>query len=142
MLHKYYISCYDELTSGAAGSLPGIFPQHLLKVAVASRFKPSAGYTEDPSVTTPQLWYLHSVLSRNRTVIDAESLDFLYLILVSDTPVQSLTHKAALFVWICFNTPLPAQLVSLGNDPHHHPPDPGFKIASYPQTNSQVGISK
>lgn len=86
MSHKYYISCYDELTSGAAGSLPGIFPQQL-KVAVASRFKPSAGYIEDPSVTTPQLWYLHSVLSRNRTVTDAESLDFLYLKLVSDTPV-------------------------------------------------------
>lgn len=87
MSHKYYIGCYDELNSGAAGSLPGIFPQQLLKVAVASRFKPSAGYTEDPSVTTSQLWYLHSVLFRNRAAIDAELLDFLYLILVSDTPV-------------------------------------------------------
>lgn len=38
-------------------------------------------------------------------------------------------HKPALFVWICFNTPLWAQLVSLGNVPYHHPSDPGSKIA-------------
>lgn len=52
------------------------------------------------------------------------------------------SHKAALFAWFGFNTPLSAQLASLGNISHHHPPDPGFKIASYPQTNTQEGISK
>lgn len=87
MSHKYYISCYGELTSGAGGSLPGIFPQQLRKVAAASRFKPSAGYTKGSSAITSQLWYLHSVLFPNRTVTHTELLDCFYLILVFDAPV-------------------------------------------------------
>lgn len=72
---------------GPGGSLPGIFPQQLPKVAAASRFKPSAGCTKGSSAITSQLWYLHSVLFRNRTVTHTELLDCFYLILVFDAPV-------------------------------------------------------
>lgn len=112
--------------------------------------KLSAGYTEDSSVIISQLWCLHSVLFQKGTVTHPELLDVLGFwgfrhILQSHwylTWLYNPSHKAALFVWFCFNTPLSAQLASLGNDSHHHPPDPGFKITSYPQTNTQEGISK
>lgn len=104
---------------------------------------------EDSSVIT-SIWCLHSGLFQKETGTHPELLDapeflgfrhFLwshwYL-----TWLYNPSHKAALFLWFCFNTPLSAQLASLGNVSHHHPPDPGFKIASYPQTNTQEGISK
>lgn len=58
-------------------------------------------------------------------------VDFSVSVMQTDTTVSP-RHKPALFVWICFNTRLWAHLVSLGIVPchHHHPPDPGFKIAS------------
>lgn len=122
-------------------------PQQLL---LRQALKLSAGYTEDSSVITSQLWYLCSVLFRKGTVTHPELPDVLGFwgfghILQSHWYLMWLynpLHKAALFVWFCFNTPLSAQLASLGNVFHHHPPDPGFKITSYPQTNTQGGISK
>lgn len=127
-----------------------MFPQQLPTVAVASSLKLSAGYTEDSSVITSQLWCLLSVLFQKGTVTHSELPDGLRFwgirhILQSHwylTGLYNPLHKAALFVWFCFNTPLSAQLASLGNVSHHCPPDPGFKIASYPQINTQEGISK
>lgn len=43
-------------------------------------------------------------------------VDYLVSVMQTDTTVSP-RHKPALFVWICFNTPLWAQLVSLGNVP-------------------------
>lgn len=59
-------------------------------------------------------------------------VDYLVSVMQTDTTVSP-RHKPPLFVWICFNTPLWTQLVSLGNVLCHHLPDPGFKIASTPK---------
>lgn len=126
-----------EVTCTATGNLPGVVLQQLQTCCI--RLKLPAGVMEASSVNVSVfwrsgLWKCDSELCKISGLVLAPEFretnpeNYVVSVMQTDRTVSP-RHKPAVFVWMCLNTPLWAKLVSLGNIPDHHPPDPVFKIA-------------